>query len=290
MKRTKRFFYTTALIVLLSGCMSHANKKTIIKKINFEYGTPHTTFSINGNPVYVMIDTGSTFGFHLQESQLNNIKGLIYKRTYRSTDGAGKYQENIEYTVKSLNVDGVMINNITVTPFKKWGLMISGTGDLPESSVAGLGLFENKQIILDYKNNTFIMTDHILHDDLIKKGYKEYVYEISSDGILIEVSQSGNKYHLILDTGASVSMIWKERLHSLNLTSCLTVNPEMDNEGCEATVLEITQKNGGSTYFGAVVVPGDFKHMDKVDGLIGNNLLADKEIFFDLKNKKLYIK
>jgi len=290
MKQKTSIFYTAALIAALSGCVSDVNRKTIVKKINFEYGTPHTTFLINGNPVYVMIDTGSTFGFHLQESQLKNINNLIYKRTYRSTDGAGKLQENIEYTVNSLNVDGVLINNLTVTPFKKWGLMISGTGDLPESSVAGLGLFENKKIILDYKNNTFIMTDYILYEDLIKKGYKEYVYQISSDGILMEVSQSGNKYHLILDTGASVSMIWKERLKSPSLKSCLTVDPEMDNEGCEATELEISQKNGGSTYFGAVVVPGDFKHMDKVDGLIGNNLLADKEILFDLKNKKLYIK
>ncbi|WP_435956097.1 hypothetical protein [Dryocola sp. BD626] len=289
MKKFNISIFITALIAPFTGCISDGYSKTITKKINFEYGTPHTTLSINGNPVYVMIDTGSKFGLHIQDSEMKKIKGLKYTRTYRSTDGAGKFQENIEYTVKSMDVDGILLTDISVTPFKKWGLMLSGTGDLPQNSVAGLGLFANKQIMLDYKNEMLTISEGNIYNNIINNGFKEYDFAISSDGIVMEANQSGHKYHLILDTGATVSMIWDERLKSRNFTSCLAVHPEMDNEGCKATFLEISQRDGVPTRFGAVVVSGDFKHMDKIDGLIGNNLLAGKKVLFDFNNKKLYI-
>lgn len=259
-------------------------------KLNFDrYSTPHATFVINGYPVYAMIDTGSSFGFHLQESQLKKIKGLKKERTYRSIDGKGEVQNNIEYLADSLDVNGIKLTNITVTPFKKWGLMISGEGELPESPVAGLGAFKDKQILLDYMSNSLIISDGINHNSLIKDSFKEFPFQMSPDGLVFDVEQSGHKYHLILDTGATVSIVWSERLKSRKLETCLLVDPEMDNKGCEATLFEMKSKDDNIEQFGAVVISGDFKHMGNIDGFIGNNFLKERRMLIDFKSNKVYI-
>jgi hypothetical protein len=277
-------------LTIFSVCAFADMQKPITLKLSFDkYSTPHATFLINGYPIYAMIDTGSSFGFHLQESQLKKIKGLKKERTYRSIDGKGKIQENIEYLADSLDLNGIKLVNITVTPFKQWGLMISGEGELPESPVAGLGAFKNKQILLDYMSNSLTISDNVDYNSLIKDNFKEFSFQMSADGLVLDVEQSGHKYHLILDTGATVSMVWSERLKSRESASCLLVDPEMDNKGCEATLFEIKSKDGNSEQFGAVVVAGDFKHMGNIDGLIGNNFLKERRIFIDFKSNKVFI-
>lgn len=279
-----------AALAILSMSVSANMGESVILKLDFDkYSTPYTTFLINGHPVYAMVDTGSSFGFHLHESQLKYINGLKKERTYRSTDGKGKIQENIEYLAESLDVNGIKLTNITVTPFKQWGVMISGKGELPESSVAGIGIFKDKQILLDYMSNSLTISDNIDYTLLFKDNFNELFFQMSSDGLVFDVEQSGHKYHLILDTGATVSVVWSERLKSRNLVNCLLVDPEMDNEGCEATMFSIKSKDGNPEQFAAVVVAGNFKHMGNIDGLIGNNFLRDRKIFIDFKNNKVFI-
>lgn len=259
-------------------------------KLNFDkYAIPHATFIINGNPVYAMIDTGSSFGFHLFDFQLSKIKSLKIVRSYTRTDITGKTQENIEYIANHLNLNGIQLINVTITPFKQWGWLLSDKSELPKNAVVGLGAFKNKQILLDYKSNLLTITENIDHNSLIKDGFKEFSFTISSDGLAIDVEQSGHKYHFILDTGATISLIWNERLKSHESISCLLIDPDMDNKECDATMLTIKSLDGNQEQFAAAIISGDIKHMGKIDGIIGNSYLKNKKIFIDLKNNKVFI-
>nr|WP_223473349.1 hypothetical protein [Erwinia amylovora] len=279
------------IALTLFSIYTSANMKTpVILKLSFDnYSTPHATFVIDGQPVYAMLDTGSSFGFHLHESQLKKIKGIKKEHMYRSTDAAGKIQQNIEYLADSLDMNGLELKNITITPFKKWGLVISGKGKLPESPVVGIGAFKDKQILLDYISNSLTIAENINDASLMKGGFKEISFRMSADGIVFNVEQSGYKYNLIFDTGATTSMIWRERLKKHEIVSCLLVDPEMDNKGCEATMLTIKSGNGDAQPFAAVIVAGDFKHMGSIDGLIGNSFLRGRKILIDFKNSKVFI-
>ncbi len=289
-KKSKLVFFPGAILAILSE-MSSAHIENAVKlKLSFDqYATPHTTFLINGDPVYAMIDTGSMFGFHLREEQLNKIKGLKKERTYRSTDGKGKVQENTEYRVDSLDVNGMKLKNVRLTPFKKWGLMVFGQGELPNNPVAGLDAFKNKQVLFDYADNLLVISDDINVSSYINDAVAEFPLQMSADGIVFDVVLAGKTYRLILDTGATVSVLWQERIKSFTPASCLLVDPQMDNEGCVATRLAITSGNGKSETFGAVVVAGDFKHMGSIDGLLGNNFLRHRKMLIDFKNQKVFI-
>ncbi|MDX7992108.1 hypothetical protein [Xenorhabdus littoralis] len=282
-------FSCTVLAIFCVFPVANAGNSVTLKLSFDEYSTPHTTLLINGYPVYVMIDTGSVMGFHLQESQLKKIKGLKKERTYRSTDAAGKIQENIEYLADSLDVNGLKLRNVTVIPFKQWGLKLSDRGELPNGSVAGLGAFKDKLIMLDLVSHSLTMSDSLTNNTLAPKGFQEFPFHMSSDGMIFDVEQSGHKYHMILDTGATVSTVWRERLKPYEPASCLMVDPNMDNKGCEATMLTTKSKSGNPERFGAVVVAGNFKHMGNIDGLLGNNFLRNRKILMDFKNKKIFI-
>ncbi|QUG74972.1 hypothetical protein GKQ23_08210 [Erwinia sp. E602] len=278
---------TTLTLLSFSCCANGANSINLDLTFD-EYKTPHAVFLINGHDVDAMIDTGSTLGFHLKESEMKNLKGLKRIKDYLSTDGSGRIQKNTQYLAKRINLSGLIFDDVMITPFKPWGLMVSGKGALPKSSVIGLGAFKEKIITLDYASKSLIISKNIKLDEL-KESYKEYSFNLTSDGLLFEVKHAGNTYHMILDTGATVSVIWEERLKDYQLVSCLTVDPEMNNNDCTATQLTISSKKGSSIMFGAVIVSGDFKHMDKIDGLIGNNLLKNRSIIIDFKNKKVFI-
>ncbi|WP_048697162.1 hypothetical protein [Erwinia piriflorinigrans] len=281
---------TSITLTFFSISTSAYMNTPVTLKLSFDqYATPHATFVIDGQPVYAMLDTGSSFGFHLHESQLKKIKGLKKERVYRSTDAAGKIQQNIEYLADTLDMNGIKLKNITITPLKKWGMVISGKGNLPDNPVVGIGAFKDKQILLDYISHSLTIAENIHDASLTTGGFKEIPFQMSADGIIFNVEQSGFKYNLILDTGATTSMVWSERLKQHDVVSCLLVNPEMDNKGCEATMLTIKSGNGTSEPFAAVIVAGDFKHMGSIDGLIGNSFLAGRKIVIDFKNSKVLI-
>ncbi|CAM3712878.1 hypothetical protein [Xenorhabdus thuongxuanensis] len=266
-------------------------KRTVTLKLNFdEYFVPYTTFIIDGQPVYAMVDTGSSMGFHLYESQINKIKGLKKESTYHSTDLTGKVQENIKYLAHSLDINNMRFKDVIVTPFKQWGLLVYNKGKLPNTPVVGLGAFKGKQITLDYISNTLTIADSLTDKKKnTPKGFTEFPFQISSEGMAFDVEQSGHKYRVILDTGATVSIIWRERLKSYIPISCLSVNPEMDNKGCEATMLTMKSTTGKPEQFSAVIVDGHFQHMGKIDGIIGNSFLRNRKIIIDFKNKKVFV-
>lgn len=301
MKRTViclSFILCAAIVICFSIFFFSRTGKSVTLKMSFddcslynnvECYTPRATFIINGEPIYAMIDTGSSSGFHLHEYQLKKMKDLKKGRPYRTVDGAGKIHEGIEYVLDSVDVNGIKLKNITVTPFKPWGLNVFGGVELPNISVAGLGVFKDKQIMIDYLSNTLTILDNINHQLAITKNFEEFFFQKSADGLSFDVEHSGYKYRMILDTGSTSSIIWKERLKSYEPANCLIVDPKMDNKGCEATMLTIKSKNGNSKYFGAVIVPGNFKHMGNIDGVIGNNFLRDKKIFIDFKKNNVFI-
>ncbi|MDC9606357.1 hypothetical protein [Xenorhabdus griffiniae] len=266
-------------------------KKSVTLKLNFdEYSVPYSTFIVDGQPVYAMVDTGSSMGFHLYEFQINKIKGLKKENTYHSKDLTGKTQDNIKYLARSLNVNNMIFKDVIVTPFKQWGLLVYNKGKLPNTPVVGLGAFKDRQITLDYISNTLTIADSFTgKKKKTPKGFTEFPFQISSEGMMFYVEQSGHKYHVILDTGATVSIIWRERLKSYTPISCLSVNPQMDNKGCEATMLTMKSTTGKSEQFSAVIVDGNFQHMGKIDGIIGNSFLRNRKIIIDFKNKKVFV-
>lgn len=285
---------TFALSWVLFLPLSHSAQPDHVKfDLTFDdYKIPHADFIIDGYSTKFSIDTGSALGFHLKENEMKQIKDLKKSREYRSTDASGRIQKNSEYIAKTINLNGLILSDVIVAPFKSWGMVFSGEGELPDSPVIGLDAFKNRIITLDYHAQSMTIANNATYSGLLK-NFGEYDFNLTRDGLMFEVEQSDIKYHFILDTGATTSVIWKERLKKHRAGKCLVVDPDMDNiiddKGCEATEMTLISKQGQEIKFGAFIAPGNFKHMDRIDGLLGNNLIKKRVLIIDFQNKKLFI-
>lgn len=292
MKKDRHWLVKTSYIALslFSFSAVAANAFTLPFDVD-QYHIPYATFVLNGTPTYAQIDTGSSQGFHLEESQLKELAGAKKGRIYQSTDAAGKNQTNQEYLLDTLTMNGLTLNNVTLTPYKPWGIMLEDDiGNIPPGPVVGLGAFNDKTVLLDYAAKSLSVYDDVSAESLISKDVKSYPFQFSpGEGLTLIAEQAGHKYRLILDTGAATSVIWQERLKSSQPVSCLLIDPNMDNQNCEATLLTVKPKDGRPVQFGAVVLPGSFKQMESIDGLLGYNFLQNRKLFIDFKNKKLFI-
>lgn len=256
-----------------------------------QYGIPYATFMINGDPIYAQLDTGSSMGFHLKEGQRQKLGELKKFHVYQSTDVAGKKQENIAYLVDSLNMNGLILHNVTVVPYKPWGLLVPGEESrMPPGPVVGLDAFKDKQLLVDYPAKKITVYQNANITAVISNDFTEFPFKLSkTSGLSIEAEHAGHKYHLIIDTGAAVSSIWKERLHNHKPVGCRSVDPEIDDDDCEAIQLTIRSKKGNPMQFAAMALPGNYKHMEDIDGLLGNNFIKHRKLFIDFKHKKLFI-
>lgn len=256
-----------------------------------QYGIPYTTFVINGDAIYAQLDTGSSMGFHLEEWQLQKLGEIKKTYAYKSTDIVGKEQENIAYEIDSLNMNGLTLKNVTVVAYKPWGLLVPGAESrMPPGPVVGLGAFKDKQLLVDYAAKKITIYQNMNVASVISNNFTEFPFKLSdTSGLYVEAEHAGHKYHLIIDTGAAQSSLWKERLHDNKSVSCQLVDPKIDYDGCEAVQLTIRPKKGNPIQFAAIAFPGNYKHMEDIDGLLGNNFIKHRKLFIDFKNKKLFI-
>ncbi|WP_434524897.1 aspartyl protease family protein [Photorhabdus asymbiotica] len=266
-----------------------------VMHINFqfdEFALPIANLEIDGKTQDLMIDTGSTIGLHLSKNLMSKISGLVIEpEKARSTDLTGKIFLNDKFNIPQLSINGMMFKNVTGVSLTPWGMKLIGDNNLPSSMVMGLDLFKGKVVLIDYKSRKLSVSDHLQELGVnVDKGWIKLPLRLTKEGIAVKVSQNFKSYNMVLDTGASVSMFWKERLKSppVNI-SCQAVVKEMDNEGCVASTFQLDEMGVEGIKLNSVLVDGGFNQLD-TDGLIGNNFFNKYAVLIDFPGKRLFIK
>ncbi|OKP01119.1 aspartyl protease family protein [Xenorhabdus eapokensis] len=258
-----------------------------------KFSTPVANLEIDGKKQNLMIDTGSSQGLHLTKEFMSEISGLVIdSEKVRSTDITGKVFFNDKFHIPQLSINGMIFKDITGVSLTPWGVtLLSQDKKLPTSMVMGLGLFKDKVVLIDYKNQKLSFSDHLQALNVnVTDGWSELPLRLTQEGIVVKVSQNNKNYNMILDTGASVSAFWKERLKSPPVhVSCQEVVKGMDNEECVASAFQFDEEVAQEIKLDALLVDGDFNHLN-ADGLIGNNFFNQYAVLIDFPGKRLFIK
>ncbi|EGS2993258.1 hypothetical protein I8L26_004978, partial [Salmonella enterica] len=101
------------------------------------------------------------------------------------------------------------------------------------------------------------------------------------------------KLNLILDTGSTVSMIWK-KTESIKVNNCtaifpVSIFPKTKHEDCDTTNFYLKNSNGKISSFSAMYIKKHQSYPDDIDGLIGGNFFTNKRVTIDFLNNKIYI-
>lgn len=256
-----------------------------------ESALPIVKVNINGQAGEFMVDSGSQSAFHFTQTYMRHIPNLKrLKEKARSTDLTGKVFLNDKFMFHHVYVNGMSFENVEGVSLTPWGLTLLPDGQRPEHMVIGLGLFQKKVLMMDYPRQTFTVANQLSELNIINDEWLSLPLTISDEGIIIDATHDNDNYKMMLDTGATLSLLWKERIKKATHTiDCQRIMAEMKNDNCEATQVHIKDTTPGKFNVNVLVLEGSFQHM-KADGLLGTNFLQNHTVLIDFPNNQLMIR
>lgn len=295
----KYLFKSTLPILFLLSMMMRADGSEKIMVIPFsldrDYSTPMAVLEMNGLRARFMIDTGSVTALHLNEVFMSQISGLVMDEgKERSTDATGEIFYNHRFHFPLLTVNGMTLRNIHGVSFTPWGLTLGEQTNRPNTMVIGLNLFHDKVIRLDYYQRRVIIGESL--EAVGVKPSQEWLslpLLMTVDGIVVMLSAGGNDYRFILDTGASISIFWKDHLKSFlwpeqcNILGDKVTEDELNAADCVSLTLNDTGVKKVKTP--VLLLDGNFSHLP-FDGLLGTTFLDEYEIVIDYPKQRLFIR
>lgn len=286
----KGFLRTGAVILTLSIHLYAQAVITIPFKLD-ESALPIIEVNINGRDGEFMLDSGSQFAFHFTHEFMRQVPNLKYrKEKARSTDLTGQVFLNDQFRFHHVYVNGMSFDNVEGVSLTSWGLTLLPDGKRPEKMVIGLGLFRQKVLMIDYQKRTFTVANQLSELDIDQNEWLSLPLTLSDEGIVIDMVKGNKSYKMLLDTGASVSMLWRNNVNGTgNSISCKNIIAEWDNNNCEATQIHIKHASPGKFNVNALVIKGNFDHME-ADGVLGTPFLQHHQVLIDFPHHQLMVR
>lgn len=278
------------LILISLNCM--ADTITDSWRLRYdERGLPLIDVKIADRYHTLMLDTGSGQGLHLY---LYNLEAIIanpsidaIKITSRRMIDITGLDNNIPvWKIDKLRISNTIFHNVEAAGFKPWGLTVGGKQ--PISEVLGLGIFQDQKILIDFKNDKLKTLENLPANI---QNWSSFPIKKTDSGLRISVNANQKKLNLIIDTAASHSFLFSDRLpKNMKFSGCRSIEPEASNLDC--TVAKITLKDNKDKITNSLAMVTNSvtpKELD-FDGLLGMNFMRGHQIIIDTKKQILYLR
>lgn len=274
------------LIILFISHFTQANE--VIWPLSFEekFNLPQVTLTIGGKEVLLLLDTGSRNALHLPIEVINTIPNKVEQANkIKSIDLSGNINESRQFIVNNLELGSFIFKNVDVLEYKNWGLAISSENSRKQQgeesfSVIGLDLFKDYLLTINFPERQLIISDEYNSYAMLDNTWISLPFVIDKEGIVISVSDGIKTYKMVLDTGATFSIIKESSLAQ----KTIQINKD---DGYQFIDLKVN--NLDSNKIKAIILdslPAEFQ----ADGLLGGDFLNKHIVKIDFKNKKLWIK
>lgn len=274
------------LIILFISHFTQANE--VIWPLSFEvkFNLPQVTLTIGGKEVLLLLDTGSRNALHLPIEVINTIPNKVEQANkIKSIDLSGNINESRQFIVNNLELGSFIFKNVDVLEYKNWGLAISSENSRKQQgeesfSVIGLDLFKDYLLTINFPERQLIISDEYNSYAMLDNTWISLPFVIDKEGIVISVSDGIKTYKMVLDTGATFSIIKESSLAQ----KTIQINKD---DGYQFIDLKVN--NLDSNKIKAIILdslPAEFQ----ADGLLGGDFLNKHIVKIDFKNKKLWFK
>ncbi|MGQ8366193.1 hypothetical protein [Glaciecola sp. 1036] len=288
--------FSTLLIVVFCGLLFSTSVYSTEKQceqieapiVFDQYGLPTLELIINGESNFALIDLGSRAGIHLPVSTISSISNVKYTgETSNTTNISGEVFTSKEFVVPMMAIGCMKFENIIGYELNPWAASI---GDKPEGEeenlqlVIGQGFFGDKQIVIDYLNKKLTVSNkNSALESTDNSKFKPY--ELSDEGITIQMSSSLADYQMVLDTGASSSIFSLNKVDNNEpLTECnYDLGPDVQ---CKIFTSEVNIA-GFSFVPNLLLYPIDPRFTK--DGLLGSDFFNKFTVALDFSNNRIAI-
>ena len=276
------------ILFLIMLFMSHfAQSQEVTWDLTFDdkYNLPLIMINYQGEKIQMILDTGSNIALHLPMDLINKIPNKMENsEKIRSTDLSGSVTELRSFIIDKLVLNSFTFNKVQVVEYKDWGLYISSdqtnnSEDTNEDKpVIGLGLFDDYVLTINYPESNITISNDI--STYLNPNWIAIPFDLNDEGLVVKLSDGIKNYRMVLDTGATVSIIKEESLSPF--TSKLTV-PENNFR-----YISLEMKGIASDKVKAIIIdslPDEFQS----DGLLGTDFFSKNRVKIDFRNKKMWI-
>ena len=256
--------------------------------LNFDdkYNLPLIMMDFQGEKIAMTLDTGSKIALHLPMDLINKIPNKTENsEKIRSIDLSGGVTELKSFIVNKLELNSFTFNKVQVVEYKDWGLVISSDPTIDDSEdtdedkpVIGLGLFDGYVLTINYPESNLTLSDDTSTD--LNPNWVAIPFDLNGEGLVVNLSDGIKNYKMILDTGATVSLI-KEQ--SLSPESIKISDPE---DNFKSISLDVNNVANDSVL---PIIIDSFPNEFQADGLLGADFLSKNRVKIDFKNKQMWI-
>ena len=276
------------ILFLIMLFMSHfAQSQEVTWDLTFDdkYNLPLIMINYQGEKIQMILDTGSNIALHLPMDLINKIPNKMENsEKIRSTDLSGNVTELRSFIIDKLVLNSFTFNKVQVVEYKDWGLYISSdqtnnSEDTNEDKpVIGLGLFDDYVLTINYPESNITISDDIATN--LTPQWIAIPFDLNGEGLVVNLSDGIKNYKMVLDTGATVSLIKQQSLSPKSITIS---DPEDD---FKAISLDVNNVANDSVL---PIIIDSFPNEFQADGLLGADFLSKNRVKIDFKNKQMWI-
>ena len=250
-----------------------------------KYNLPSIMINYQGEKIQMILDTGSNIALHLPMDLINKIPNKMENsEKIRSTDLSGNVTELRSFIIDKLVLNSFIFNKVQVVEYKDWGLYISSdqTNDSEDTNedkpVIGLGLFDDYVLTINYPESNITISDDIATN--LTPQWIAIPFDLNGEGLVVNLSDGIKNYKMVLDTGATVSLIKQQSLSPKSITIS---DPEDDFKTISLDVNNVANDSV------LPIIIDSFPNEFQSDGLLGADFLSKNRVKIDFKNKQMWI-
>ncbi|OTQ27764.1 aspartyl protease family protein [Gilliamella apicola] len=273
------------LIMLFMSRFAQSQEVTWDLTFDDKYNLPLIMINYQGEKIQMILDTGSNISLHLPMDLINKIPNKMENsEKIRSTDLSGNVTELRSFIIDKLVLNSFTFNKVQVVEYKDWGLYISSdqtnnSEDTNEDKpVIGLGLFDDYVLTINYPESNITISDDIATN--LTPQWIAIPFDLNGEGLVVNLSDGIKNYKMVLDTGATVSLIKQQSLSPKSITIS---DPEDD---FKAISLDVNNVANDSVL---PIIIDSFPNEFQADGLLGADFLSKNRVKIDFRNKKMWI-
>ena len=273
------------LIMLFMSRFAQSQEVTWDLTFDNKYNLPLIMINYQGEKIQMILDTGSNIALHLPMDLINKIPNKMENsEKIRSTDLSGSVTELRSFIIDKLVLNSFTFNKVQVVEYKDWGLYISSdqtnnSEDTNEDKpVIGLGLFDDYVLTINYPESNITISDDIATN--LTPQWIAIPFDLNGEGLVVNLSDGIKNYKMVLDTGATVSLIKQQSLSPKSITIS---DPEDDFKTISLDVNNVANDSV------LPIIIDSFPNEFQADGLLGADFLSKNRVKIDFKNKQMWI-
>ena len=276
------------LFLIMLFISRFAQSAEVTWDLNFDdkYNLPLIMMDFQGEQIAMTLDTGSKIALHLPMDLINKIPNKTENsEKIRSIDLSGGVTELKSFIVNKLELNSFTFNKVQVVEYKDWGLVISSDPTIDDSEdtdedkpVIGLGLFDGYVLTINYPESNLTLSDDTSTD--LNPNWVAIPFDLNDEGLVVTLSDGIKNYKMVLDTGATVSLIKQQ---SLSPESIKISDPE---DNFKSISLDVNNVANDSVL---PIIIDSFPNEFQSDGLLGADFLSKNRVKIDFKNKQMWI-